>query len=120
MEESHDWNSHGHWGGTFTPSYSADGPADAQVDSQHQTHKLFYPRVCNRTITFYGLPTHTTLGDVTSVVRCGKLLDVFLRSAEHTASVSFVQEEDAVRFYDHARKNDIYMKNKRVCSDYCC
>lgn len=42
------------------------------------------------------------------------LLDVFLRATEHVAQVSFLREEDAVRFYDHARKNDVYIRNKRV------
>ncbi|TGJ82928.1 hypothetical protein E0Z10_g5860 [Xylaria hypoxylon] len=116
LEENHDWSSHEHLGGTFTPSYSADGPTDLHIDSFHQIHKPqpLYARTCKRTIVLCGLPTFTTLGDVTSVVRCGTLLDVFLRSAEHIASVSFVQEEDAIRFYEHARKNDIYIKNKRV------
>ncbi|KAI0905028.1 hypothetical protein F4823DRAFT_158495 [Ustulina deusta] len=114
LEESHGWSSHEHLGGTFTPSYSADGPTDGHIDPFHQIQKPIYPRMCKRTIALCGLPTFATLGDVTSVVRCGRLLDVFLRSAEHIASVSFVQEEDAVRFYEHARKNDIYIKNKRV------
>ncbi|KAI0417624.1 hypothetical protein F5X98DRAFT_339901 [Xylaria grammica] len=116
LEGNHDWSSHEHLGGTFTPSYSADGPTDVHIDSFHQIHKPqpLYARMCKRTIALCGLPTFTTLEDVTSVVRCGILLDVFLRSTEHIASVSFVREEDAVRFYEHARKNDIYIKNKRV------
>ncbi|KAI0428617.1 hypothetical protein F5Y09DRAFT_343529 [Xylaria sp. FL1042] len=114
FEESHDWSTHEPLGGTLTPSYSADGPTDLQGDSFSQLNKPPYARMCKRTIVFCGLPTFTNLGDVTSVVRCGRLLDVFLRSAEHIASISFVREEDAVRFYEHARKNDIYIKNKRV------
>ncbi len=120
LEESHGWSSHEHLGGTFTPSYSADGPTDGHIDPFHQIQKPIYPRMCKRTIALCGLPTFATLGDVTSVVRCGRLLDVFLRSAEHIASVSFVQEEDAVRFYEHARKNDIYINNKRVGNQYFC
>ncbi|KAJ3575965.1 hypothetical protein NPX13_g3849 [Xylaria arbuscula] len=114
LEEIHDWNHHEQFEHTFTPSYSAEGPTDVHVDSLHQSHKPPHPRMCRRTITFAGLPPNTTLGDVTSVVRCGQLLDIFLRSSEHTASVSFVQEDDAVRFYDYTRKNDIYIKNKRI------
>ncbi|KAI0535200.1 hypothetical protein GGR58DRAFT_479979 [Xylaria digitata] len=115
LEEGHDWSSHEHLGGTLTP-YSADGPTDIHIDLLHQIHKpqTLYARMCKRTITLCGLPPFTTLGDVTSVIRCGTLLDVFLRSAEHVASVSFVREEDAVRFYEHARKNDIYINAKRV------
>ncbi|KAI1355794.1 hypothetical protein F5Y01DRAFT_153161 [Xylaria sp. FL0043] len=114
FEESHDWGTHEPLAGTLTPSYSADGPTDVHADSSSQNFKPPYARMCKRTVVLCGLPAFTTLGDVTSVVRCGRLLDVFLRSAEHMASVSFVREEDAVRFYEHARKNDIYVKNKRV------
>ncbi|KAI0976002.1 hypothetical protein F4678DRAFT_415517 [Xylaria arbuscula] len=113
-EGSQDWSSHERLGGTFTPSYSADGPTDVPINSSTQVHRTIYARICQRTIIFCGLPAFTTLADVTNVVRCGRLLDVFLRSAEHIASVSFVREEDAVQFYEHARKNDIYIKNKRV------
>lgn len=118
IEENHDWSSHGHLGGTFTPSYSADGPADVHIDSLHPTQKPQpnYMRMCKRTIALCGLPPFVTLGDVTGVVRGGQLLDIYLRGAEHTASVSFVQEDDAVRFYEHAKRNDIYIRNKRVCN----
>ncbi|KAI1132940.1 hypothetical protein F5Y10DRAFT_229759 [Nemania abortiva] len=116
LEENHDWSSHEQLGGTFTPSYSADGPTDVHMDSFHSTQRPqpLYARMCKRTVTLCGLPPFTTLGDVTGVVRGGQLLDVFLRNVEHTASVSFVREDDATRFYEHARKNDIYIKNKRV------
>ncbi|KAI0448057.1 hypothetical protein F4803DRAFT_496306 [Xylaria telfairii] len=114
FQDNHDWSSHEHIGGTFTPSYSADGPTEMHTDSLHPKSQPLYARMCKRTIALCGLPVFTTLGDVTSVVRGGQLLDVFLRSAEHIASVSFVREDDAVQFYEHARKNDIYIKNKRI------
>ncbi|KAI1757822.1 hypothetical protein F4782DRAFT_480159 [Xylaria castorea] len=114
FQENHDWTSREQIGGTFTPSYSADGPTDMHTDSLHQKPQPLYARMCKRTVALCGLPAFATLGDVTSVVRGGRLLDVFLRSAEHIASVSFVREDDAVQFYEHARKNDIYIRNKRV------
>ncbi|KAJ2984574.1 hypothetical protein NUW58_g5990 [Xylaria curta] len=114
FEENHDWGGHERLGGTFTPSYSADGPADIHMDSLRLKSQPPYARTCKRTVLLCGLPAFTTLGDVTSVVRGGQLLDVFLRSAEHIASVSFVREDDAIQFYDNARKNDIYIKSKRI------
>ncbi|KAI1186865.1 hypothetical protein F5B17DRAFT_402077 [Nemania serpens] len=116
FEENHDWSSHGQLGSTFTPSHSADGPTDAHVDTFHPAQKPRpqYVRMCKRTIALCGLPPFVTLADVTGIMRGGQLLDIYLRGAEHTASVSFVQEEDAVRFYEHARRNDIYIRNKRV------
>ncbi|KAI2630426.1 hypothetical protein GGS21DRAFT_524171 [Xylaria nigripes] len=116
FEENNEWGYHEPLGDAFTPSHSADGPTDVQIDSFHQTQKPqpSYARICKRTVIFCGLPSFTTLGDVTSVVRGGQLLDVFLRITERVASVSFVREEDAVRFYEHAKKNDIYIRNKRI------
>ncbi|KAI1743746.1 hypothetical protein F4680DRAFT_471227 [Xylaria scruposa] len=114
FEENHEWTSHEQIGGHFTPSCSADGPTDVHTDSLHQIPQPLYARMCKRTVTLCGLPAFTTIGDVTGVVRGGRLLDVFLRSAEHIASVSFVREDDAVQFYEHGRRNDIYIRNKRV------
>ncbi|KAI0402648.1 hypothetical protein F4802DRAFT_599924 [Xylaria palmicola] len=114
FEENHDWSSHENLGSTLTPSCSADGPPDVLVDSTHQNSRPLSARMCRRTILLCALPPFTTLGDVTGVVRGGQLLDIFLRSAEHIASVSFLREGDAVRFHEHSRKNDIYIRNKRV------
>lgn len=115
FDDNHDWSSHEHQGGGDFAPYSADGPMDGHANSFHQPRKAQpHARICNRTVNFCGLPPFTTLADVTSVVRGGKLLDVFLRNTEHVASVSFVQENDAAQFYDHARKNDIYIRNKRI------
>ncbi|KAI0199697.1 hypothetical protein F4808DRAFT_431763 [Astrocystis sublimbata] len=112
--QNHDWTSDENIGGTLTPTYSADEPTDTNVDSLRPKSQPSYARMCNRTVSFSGLSALTTLADVTSVVRGGQLLDIFIRNAEHTALVSFVHEDDAVQFYEYARKNDIYIKNKRV------
>jgi len=117
FEDDQGWGGHDHLGDSLTPSHSADGPTDVHIDSFSQGHisqPAFLPRMCKRTIALCGLPSYTTLGDVTSAVRGGQLLDVYLRSTDHTALVSFVREEDASQSYEHARKNGIYIKNKRV------
>lgn len=84
------------------------------VGQVHNHQRPQYPRLCRRTVVFANLPENATHKDITDVVRGGMLLDVFLRATEHVAQVSFLREEDAVRFYDHARKNDVYIRNKRV------
>ncbi|RYP03861.1 hypothetical protein DL764_004840 [Monosporascus ibericus] len=108
--------------GDYSPVYSADGPTPdpgngrpqaPSIQSQNAQRPQF-ARVCRRTIALTGLPDQTTHKDVTNVVRGGMLLDIFLRAAEHVARVSFLREEDAVRFHGYARKKDIYIKNKRV------
>lgn len=47
-------------------------------------------------------------------MRGGMLLDIFLRAHERTATISFLHALDARRFFEHVRKNDLYIKNKRV------
>ncbi|RYP71695.1 hypothetical protein DL771_004646 [Monosporascus sp. 5C6A] len=119
MEKQLDW---GDADDDSSPDYSAGGPTPdpgtgrphaPPIQSQN-AQRPQYARVCRRTIALTGLPDQTTHKDVTNVVRGGMLLDIFLRAAEHVALVSFLREEDAVRFHDHARRNDIYIKNKRV------
>ncbi|KAH6661352.1 hypothetical protein BKA67DRAFT_550948 [Truncatella angustata] len=73
-----------------------------------------YPRMCKRTIVLAGIADNTSHEDITKVVRGGLLLEVYIRTAEHSAHVSFLRGEDAVRFYDHSRKNDLYINHKRV------
>ncbi|KAL7626901.1 hypothetical protein AAE478_003675 [Parahypoxylon ruwenzoriense] len=108
----HDWADPDPAGVDDSPSYSADGQVpDANTD---RVQRPQYPRMCRRTLVVSGLPDKTTHWEVTSVVQGGLLLDVFLRAADRVALVSFLIEEDAIQFYEHARKNDIYIKNKRV------
>lgn len=60
------------------------------------------------------IPDGTTYEDVTSAVRGGMLLDIFLRMRECTAQVSFLRALDAQNFVDHVKKHDLYIKGKRV------
>ncbi len=122
MEKHHDWTDADPTGDDYSPSYSADDRtldlnnerSYASAGQTQNSQRPQYARMCRRTIAFSGLPDNTTHKDITVVVRGGMLLDIFLRAAEHVAMVSFLREEDAVCFYDYARKNDIYIKNKRV------
>ena len=43
------------------------------------------------------------------------MLDIFLRSHERSASISFVEGSAAQEFMDHVKRNDIYVHGKRVC-----
>lgn len=69
---------------------------------------------CTRTILLSGLAEGTTHVDITDAIRGGLLLDVFLRSHDRSVAVSFLHAADARGFFDHVRKNDLYIKNKRV------
>lgn len=65
-----------------------------------------------RTLYFAGLPEGTTYKEVVSLVKGGKLLNVAMRS-ERSATVSFVDR--AADFLAWAKRNDIYLRHKRVC-----
>ncbi|EMR68518.1 putative rna recognition motif containing protein [Eutypa lata UCREL1] len=52
--------------------------------------------MCRRTLALSNLPDNATHKDITSIVRGGMLLDIFLRAAERVVLVSFLREEDAV------------------------
>ncbi|KAI5863156.1 hypothetical protein GGS23DRAFT_55538 [Durotheca rogersii] len=96
-----------------SPSYSADTTLvpEPNIDGEKRPP---YVRVCQRTILLWGLPEKTTYWDVTTIISGGVLVDIFLRATERLAYVSFLHEEDAVRFYEHTLVHNIYIKGKRV------
>lgn len=81
---------------------------------QQDVRRPRYARVCNRTVLLCGLPDGTKHADVVNIVRGGLVLEIYIRAHEHIANVSFLREEDAVRFYEHARRYDLYLNKKRV------
>lgn len=109
-------------GDDYLTSYSADGhtpdvpqnPTFVYTGQNEAPDRPQYARMCKRTIVLTGLADGTTHEDVTKVIRGGLILEVYLRAAEHSALVSFLLEEDAVRFYEHARRHDLYINHKRV------
>ena len=100
-------------------SCSVEAPADApngRVHNEQQPRQREqFERQCNRTVQMVNLPDGTLHRDITAAVRGGLLLDVFLRTHDRTATVSFLRAAEAQYFFDHAKKNDLYIKNKRVC-----
>lgn len=86
-----------------------------QQQQEHQeARRPRYARVCNRTILLCGLPDGAKHADIVNIVRGGLVLNIYIRAHEHIANVSFLREEDAVRFYEHARRYDLHLDNKRV------
>jgi hypothetical protein len=67
-----------------------------------------------RTVLVTNLPERTTHKDLVSIVRGGRLLDIFLRN-DRTATISFV--EGAADFLFYAKRTDIYLHTKRVSTD---
>lgn len=83
-----------------------------------RSDRPFYARSEQRTVMFKGLSEKTTHKDIIGFLRGGTILDVFLRSNERNASVSFVEGSSAQQFISYAKRNDIYIHGKRVCDTY--
>jgi hypothetical protein len=73
-------------------------------------------KLATRTIQLLNLSDRITYSDVTASVRGGQLLEIYLRSHDRSATISFLHGTDAKAFYEHVRKHDLYIQNKRVRS----
>lgn len=75
-----------------------------------------YAREEQRTILAKNLSERATHKDIIDIIRGGLLLDVYIRSNERSASISFVEGSAAQSFMNYVKKNDIYVHGKRVCT----
>ncbi|KAI7779877.1 hypothetical protein LA080_000292, partial [Diaporthe eres] len=90
------------------------GSFQTQAYNGHAPMRPHYERQCARSILLSKLPDNTTHADITDAVRGGQLLDIYLRSNDRTAAVSFLLAADARAFYDHVKRHDLYINHKRV------
>jgi hypothetical protein len=98
-----------------------DGPSDGfyaggsgNNDSQIRFTRPKFEKFAKRTILLANLPEGVTHVDVVDAVRGGMLLDIYLRTHDRTASVSFLEEVHAQEFYYHIKRHDLYIRGKRV------
>ncbi|KAF1831367.1 hypothetical protein BDW02DRAFT_505440 [Decorospora gaudefroyi] len=89
---------------------SPDSPPDDDDDQEHG-HSQRIPLHDQRTILITNLPERTTHKDLVSIIRGGRLLDIFIRN-DRSATVSFV--EGAAEFLAYAKRNDLYLHMKRL------
>lgn len=126
-EQQHDGDA---WGETDNDPYSED--ASVVLESLDDDNSIFDRgfetgdssatgpghleplRHDKRSVRISGLPDNATLADVTSMVRGGQLLDVYLRHRDRAAVVAFLYGSDAAAFVNYGRRNDLYVNNKRV------
>ncbi|PNY29887.1 Negative regulator of differentiation 1 [Tolypocladium capitatum] len=73
-----------------------------------------FEREATRSIQLLNLTDGTTHADITSTVRGGMLIEIYLRARDNSAVISFLHGVDAQAFYEHARQNGLYIKNQRV------
>jgi len=76
--------------------------------------KKRYAREEQRTILAKNLSDRVTHKDITDFVRGGLILDIYLRSNDRSASISFLEGSAAHDFMNYAKRNDIYVHGKRV------
>jgi hypothetical protein len=93
--------------GAYSPESQPDDDEDGQTPSPSQ----HIPLHAQRTVLITNLSERTTHKDLVSIVRGGRLLDIFLRN-DRSATISFV--EGAAEFLAYAKRNDIYLHMKRA------
>ncbi|KAM0309483.1 hypothetical protein ACHAO8_008987 [Botrytis cinerea] len=82
--------------------------------SQSRSQRPCYEKFAKRTVQLYNLPIETTHADVCDAVRGGMLLDMYLRTHDRAAIVSFAEQVQANEFFRHVKCNDLYIRSKRV------
>ena len=96
----------------FTPDLEKDDP---YLTALHPERKRFV-KMEQRTIFVKNLSDRATHKDIINFVRGGLVLDLYIRSHERSASISFVEGSAAQDFMNHVKRKDIYLHGKRVCS----
>lgn len=92
---------------------------ETENNSQTKSQRPSYEKFAKRTVQLYNLPDGTTHADVCDAVRGGMLLDMYLRTHDHTAIVSFLEQAQANEFFRHVKRNDLYIRSKRVRCPEC-
>ncbi|KUJ19842.1 uncharacterized protein LY89DRAFT_666691 [Mollisia scopiformis] len=101
-------------------AFMPDGPdgfyddGSGHNDSQQRQQRQQYDKFAKRTVLLANLPESTTHLDLVEAIKGGMLLDLYLRSHDRTASVSFLEETAAQEFFSHVKRHDLYIKGKRV------
>ena len=102
-----------------TPDEPSDGVYDRESGNNEAITKRprqQYNKFAKRTILIDNLLEGTTHSDIVDAVRGGLLLDIYLRPYDRTACVSFLEEAHANEFFRYVKRNDLYIRGKRVCS----
>jgi hypothetical protein len=103
----------------YTPDGLSDGLDEGESgnnESLAKPQRRQYDKFAKRTILLTNLPDVTTHSDIVDAVRGGLLLEVYLRRHDRTACISFLEEAHADEFFRHVKRNDLYIRGKRVRS----
>ena len=100
-------------------SYGLSAPDDnffdddeAYADAESNAHRdgRTTPAQISTTLYFAGLSEHTTMRDLLSVIKGGKILSINMRNSG--ATVAFF--DGAADFLQWTKRNDIYLQGRRV------
>lgn len=83
----------------------------AQQQSQQQSQQRREPRQ-DHTLLFSSLPEDIKHKDLTSIIKGGRLIQIWLREKERSADVTFA--EGAAAFLAYSKRNPFYIRGKRV------
>lgn len=105
--------------------YTPDGPSDEPDEGESGNNESLvkparqrYEKFAKRTIVLTNIPDVTTHADVANVVRGGLVLEIYLRWDRpngRAACISFLEAAHAHEFFQYAKRNDVYIRGKRVC-----
>ncbi|KAI9700764.1 MAG: hypothetical protein M1836_002133 [Candelina mexicana] len=96
----------------FSPLDSSEHYLNGGTFSRPEKQQI--PRNDQRTVLMTNLSDRAIHKDVINVIRGGALLDIFLRTNDRSASISFVDGVAAQEFINYVKRNDIYIHGKRV------
>ena len=100
-------------------SYGTSDVEEEATQTTAPTHERpQYARAESRTIVLRNLSDRVGHKDLVDCIRGGAVLDIFLRSNDRSASISFVEGSAAQAFLNYAKRNDIYLHGKRVRLPY--
>jgi hypothetical protein len=100
------------------PDVPADGFSEAGNGYTDQGRRQQYAKNSQRTIQLSNLPEAATHAEIANVIRGGMLLDLYLRSNDRVAAISFLEEEHAKAFFHYVKRNDLYIRGKRVSKSH--
>jgi hypothetical protein len=107
---------------SFRPDFSAikavhsipPTPPSEWCDEEDSEPERFNGDNQDRSIVLRGFSPFTTLADLAKVLRGGIILNMYIREREREAHVSFVEPLAAEKFVMHYKRNDMYLKGKRI------
>jgi hypothetical protein len=99
----------------------SDGICDGGSGNNDLQTRFIRPQLekcAKRTILLSNLPEGVTHANLVDAIRGGMLLEIYLRTHDRVASVSFLEEAHAQEFYRHVKRHDLYIGGKRVHSSH--